>query len=154
LRRFFSLLLVTTCLCSAPVARADGGEPSGGASEAETRQAASQEEADGVVTRSEVVGDASAARPTPIDPIRGVHAEAIFPFEGVGVYANTHGFALSRRAALYHVEGGASIPLDEGVRLTASFRLLSLDFGFDSDVERADLEPGLAAPFLGLAFDF
>jgi hypothetical protein len=142
-RRFFPLLLVTTCLCTAP---AHG--------EGDARAAEASEQAEGVLTRSEVVGDVSAARPTPIDPIRGIHAEAIFPFEGVGVFASTHGFALSRRTALYHVEGGASIPLDDGVRLTASYRMLGMDFGFDSDVESADMEHGLAAPFVGLAIDF
>ena len=76
------------------------------------------------------------------------------PFEGVGVFATSQGFALSRRTALYHVEGGASIALDDGVRLTASYRMLGMDFGYDSDVERADMEPGLAAPFVGLAIDF
>jgi hypothetical protein len=136
-----SLLLVTTPLWAAPPARGEDA-------------AQSDEKQEGVLTRSEVVGDMSAARPTPIDPIRGIFAEAIFPFEGVGVFATTSGFALSRRASLYHVEGGASIALDDGVRLTASYRMLGLDFGFDSDVERADMEPGLAAPFLGLAIDF
>jgi hypothetical protein len=101
-----------------------------------------------------MVGDMSSPRPTPVDPIRGIFAEAIFPFEGVGVFATSHGFALSRRTSLYQVEGGASIPLDDHVRLTASYRMLGMDFGFDSDVERADVEPGLAAPFLGLAIDF
>lgn len=144
MRRLFSLLMMMACVCAASAAGGEGAD----------QPAEAEGEGGGVLTRSHVVGDVDSARPTPIEPIRGLHAEAFFPFEGLGVFATTNGFALSRRTSLYHLEGGASIALDDGVRLTASYRMLGMDFGFDSDVESADVEPGLAAPFLGLAFDF
>ena len=31
---------------------------------------------------------------------------------------------------------------------------MGVDFGYDSDVEGADIEPAIAAAFLGIAFDF
>lgn len=92
-------------------------------------------------------------RPSVLHPIHSVFARA-FPIAGLGVWAQGQGFAVSRRAALYDLEGGAALLLDEGVHLTASYRMLGIDLGFDSDVKAADGEPGIAAPFLGLAFDF
>lgn len=117
------------------------------------------EEADGAwelasrqFTRSRVEGDAG-GRPSAMHPVQGVYAQA-FPLASVGVWAQSHGFAMTRRAALYDLEGGASLRVHEGIHLTASYRMLGIDLGFDSDVEGADGEPGIAAPFLGLAFDF
>jgi hypothetical protein len=55
---------------------------------------------------------------------------------------------------VYDIEGGAALRLDEGVHLIASYRMLGVDLGFDSDVEGADGEPGIAAPFIGMSFDF
>jgi hypothetical protein len=141
--RLFALLVATACLCAAPVFAREISESDG------EEHAASRN----LATRSRIAGNLAAARPTPIDPVRSLHAEA-YPIEGLAVFALSHGFALSRRMALYDLEGGASLRLDEGVRLTASYRMLGLDLGFDSDVEGADVELGLAAPFLGLVFDF
>jgi hypothetical protein len=92
-------------------------------------------------------------RPTPLHPYQGLSATA-YPLARLGFWAQGEGYSLSRRTSLYDIEGGAVLRLDGGVRVTASYRLLGADFGFDSDIERADVEPGIAAPFLGVAFDF
>ncbi|MGH0029121.1 MAG: hypothetical protein ACQGVC_04990 [Myxococcota bacterium] len=105
-----------------------------------------------LITQSRTVGDPG-TRPSALHPVAGLYAQA-FPIRSLGLWAQGHGFSLSRRAAMYDVEGGAALRLDEGIHLTASYRMLGLDLGFDSDVEGADGEPGIAAPFVGLAFDF
>lgn len=99
------------------------------------------------------IGDTTAAQPTALDPIVGVYAAA-FPAGQLGLWATGHGFSLTRRASLYDLEGGASLRVHDGVRLTASYRMVGIDLGFDSDLMGADGEPGISAPFLGLAFDF
>ena len=104
-------------------------------------------------THSRSIGEPGASRPSALDPIQSVYADA-FPIAALGVWAQGQGFALSRRQALYDLSGGASLRIRDGVHLTASYRMLGLDLGFDSDVEGADGGPGIAAPFIGLAFDF
>ncbi len=93
------------------------------------------------------------ARPSTLHPYRGLRAMA-HPFEALALWAQSQGFHLSRRTALYDVQGGAAIALDEGIRLTASYRMSGVDLGFDGDVERFDVEPSIQATFLGLSFDF
>ena len=56
--------------------------------------------------------------------------------------------------ACVDIQGGAVLRLDGGVRLTATYRLLSADLRFDSDIARADVGPGIAAPFVGVSVDF
>jgi hypothetical protein len=104
------------------------------------------------IARSRSVGEPGARRPTVLHPVQGMHAQA-FPTERWGVWAQSHGFSLTRRSAVYDIEGGAALRLDEGVHLIASYRMLGVDLGFDSDVEGADGEPGIAAPFIGMSFD-
>ena len=117
--------------------------------------AAEEGESDSIGARfravARTIGDG--LRPTPLHPIHGLHA-SVFPIPNFGIWAQSFGFCLSRRITLYDFEGGAAWLLDEGVRLTASYRMLGLDLGFDSDFEGVDVEPGIAAPFVGLAFDF
>lgn len=139
--RIFPLLLALTLVASFALASAAPAEESDGRLTAHS-----------LLTRSRVVGDPG-HRPSAIQPVQGIHAQA-FPLARLGVWAQGHGFTITRRAALYDLEGGASLRLQEGVRVTASYRMLGIDLGFDSDVEGADGEPGIAAPFLGLAFDF
>ena len=94
-----------------------------------------------------------APQPTPLHPYQGLHAAA-YPLARLGLFAQSQGFSLSRRVVLYDVQGGAVLRLVDGVGLAASYRVLGLDLGFDSDVQSADVEPGIAAPFLALIFDF
>ncbi len=88
-----------------------------------------------------------------LHPIRGLYAAA-FPTSSLGLWAEGTGFSLTRRSAIYDLKGGAAWRIDDGIRLTASYRVMGVDFGYDSDVEGADVEPAIAAAFLGLAFDF
>jgi hypothetical protein len=92
-------------------------------------------------------------QPDSIHPFRGLRAMA-HPFKALALWAQGQGFHLSRRSALYDLQGGAAISLDEHVRFTASYRLSGVDLGFDSDVESADVEPSIQATFVGLSFDF
>jgi hypothetical protein len=115
--------------------------------------------AEGAATRqapfasSRSFGEPGASRPSAMFPMQGLHAQA-FPIAALGVWAQGHGFALTRRASMYDIEGGAALRIHDGVRLTASYRVLGIDLGFDSDVEGADGGLGISAPFIGLAFDF
>jgi len=104
-------------------------------------------------TRSRSIGEPGSTRPSALDPIQSVYGAA-FPIAAVGVWAQGEGFALTRRQAIYDLEGGAALRIREGIHLTASYRMLGLDLGYDADVEGADGEPGIAAPFIGMAFDF
>lgn len=99
------------------------------------------------------MGDATSTRPTALHPVRGLYAAA-FPISSLGLWAEGTGFSLSRRSSLYNLEGGAAWRIDDSVRLTASYRMMGVDLGYDSDLEGADVEPGISAPFLGLAVDF
>ena len=99
------------------------------------------------------IGEPGNARPSSLDPIRSLHAVA-FPVPAIGLWAQGTGLSLTRRSALYDLEGGAAWRIDDGIHLTASYRMVGVDLGFDADVEGADVEPGIQAPFLGLAFDF
>jgi hypothetical protein len=95
---------------------------------------------------------AGGAGPTP-HPIQALRAPA-FPFANLGLWAQHTGFSLTRCSTLHDLAGGASLRIDERVRLTASYRMLGIDLGCDSDLESMDVEPGIAAPFLGLAFEY
>ena len=106
-----------------------------------------------IVTQARTIGDPTSSRPTMLHPIRGLYAAA-FPTSSLGLWAEGTGFSLTRRSAIYDLEGGAAWRIDDSIRLTASYRVMGVDFGYDSDVEGADIEPAIAAAFLGLAFDF
>ncbi len=99
------------------------------------------------------IGEPGIARPSTLHPVRSLHATA-FPLAALGLFAESTGQSLTRRSALYDLEGGAAWRIDEGIHLTASYRMMGVDLGFDGDVESPDVEPGILAPFLGLAFDF
>lgn len=140
MHRLFPLLLTVLLLVAAP------------ASAESDRDTRSQKLTKRLLTARRI-GEPGNTRPASLDPIRSVHAIA-FPVPALGLFAQGTGFTLTRRSSLYDLEGGASLRLDEGIHLTASYRMLGVDLGFDADVEGADMEPGIQAPFLGLAFDF
>ena len=103
--------------------------------------------------RARSFGMGHASRPTALDPHQGLYA-SLYPMARLGFFAQSEGFALNRRTSLYDVQGGALVRIDRNVAFTASYRLLSIDLGFDSDVQAVDVEPGIAAPFIGMLFDF
>ena len=106
-----------------------------------------------VWTSSHRIGSGDGVQPDSIHPYRGLLAMA-HPFKALAFWAQGQGFHLSRRSALYDVQGGASYSLDDHVRVTASYRMSGVDLGFDSDIERADVEPSIQAAFVGFAVDF
>lgn len=111
-----------------------------------------------VWTAARTIGTGHGTKPNSIHPVRGLHAQAFpfapFSFSVVEFWARGQGFFLNRRSNLYDLQGGAAIAIDPRVRITASYRLSGVDLGFDSDVQGADIEPTIAAAFVGLAFDF
>jgi hypothetical protein len=52
------------------------------------------------------------------------------------------------------VEGGAVLQLDEGLGITAAYRMLGSGVGFDSLVLGAGGKARIAAPFLAVVLDF
>ena len=92
-------------------------------------------------------------RPTPLHPYQALRASA-YPLTRLGLWVQGEGYSLSRNTSLYDIQGGAVLRLDGGVRLTATYRMLSADLRFDSDIARADVGPGIAAPFVGVSVDF
>jgi len=98
-------------------------------------------------------GGGEGAKPDPIHPYRGLRGMA-HPFKTLALWAQGQGFHLSRKSALYDVQGGAAISLDEHLRFTASYRLSGMDLGFDGDIEKADVEPSIQGAFVGFMFDF
>lgn len=123
------------------------------AGESDDAERAERKLAQRVFTQTRSIGDPTRSRPTMLHPICGLYAAA-YPISSLGFWAEGTGFSLTRRSAIYNLEGGAAWRIDEGIRLTASYRVMGVDFGYDSDVEGADIEPAIAAPFLGIAFDF
>lgn len=138
-----TLLLVLSLLFAAPVLADEPADPT-------WREGRS----DGFA-RARIIGDPTASHPTVLHPISGLHAAA-HATSRLGVWAEGTGFSLSRRTSLWNVEGGASWRLDDAVRLTASYRLLNVDLGYDTGPDEGiDItELGISAPFLGLAVDF
>jgi hypothetical protein len=136
--------LLTLCLLLASPALAG---------ESDDAERAERKLAQRVFTQTRSIGDPTSSRPTMLHPICGLYAAA-YPISSLGFWAEGTGFSLTRRSAIYNLEGGAAWRIDEGIRLTASYRVMGVDFGYDSDVEGADIEPAIAAPFLGIAFDF
>ena len=135
---------LTLCLLlAAPVLAGESGEA----------DPAERTPAQRIVTEARSIGDPTSGRPTMLHPIRGLYAAA-YPTSSLGFWAQGTGFSLTRRSAIYNLEGGAAWRIDDFVRLTASYRVMGVDFGYDSDVEGADIEPAIAAAFLGVAFDF
>jgi hypothetical protein len=107
-----------------------------------------------MLTRATIVGDPDTTRPTAIlHPVSGVRAAA-FPMRNLGVWAQGISFALGGDSAIYDIEGGASWRLKDSVHLTASYRLMGVGQGFDPDLQSMVVDADIAAPFLGMAFDF
>ena len=104
-------------------------------------------------TRATILGDPDTAWPTAIHPVSGLRAAA-FPMRNFGLWAQGLGFALDGHSAIYDIEGGASLRLNDGVHLTASYRLMGVGQGLDPNLQGMVEDAGIAAPFLGLAFDF
>ncbi len=136
--------LLTLCLLLASPALAG---------ESDDAERAERKLAQRFFTEARNIGDPTSSRPTMLHPIRGLYAAA-YSISGLGFWAEGTGFSLTRRSAIYDLEGGAAWRIDDAIRLTASYRVMGVDFGYDSDVEGADIEPAIAAAFLGLAFDF
>jgi len=91
------------------------------------------------------------------DPMRvqPISARAAAPgFAGVKLWASGSAYAVGRRSAGYGVEGGAALPLDEGIELTASYRLNGFALGDRLDPDFADVQSRSGAPFLGIDFEF
>jgi hypothetical protein len=73
---------------------------------------------------------------------------------GLRLFAVGSGFAVGRRSAGYGLQGGAALPLDHGIGLTASYRLLGFSLGDRLGTELADVQEQLGAPFLGIDIEF
>jgi len=150
--------IASLAMCLALSASADTECPTANADTKDATlvaDASSDCEAPHAWTSSRLFGSSSGAgvQPDSIHPFRGLRAMA-HPFKALALWAQGQGFHLSRRSALYDLQGGAAVSLDEHVRFTASYRLSGVDLGFDGDVERADVEPSIQATFVGLSFDF
>jgi hypothetical protein len=52
------------------------------------------------------------------------------------------------------VQGGAALPLDEGIEFTASYRINGFALGDCLDPDLADVHSRTGAPFVGLDFEF
>lgn len=94
-----------------------------------------------------------------VDPdltrLRPVSGRAIAQgFAGVKLWASGVGYAVGRRSAGYGLQGGASVELDEGIDLTASYRLTGFALGDRLDPELSDVEERSGAPFVGLDIEF
>jgi hypothetical protein len=147
--RLLPLLAGTLLLAAATAAGAAGACP-------DPSDCAPESVAFGLLARplqSRSVGYTQNSRPVPTQPYRALRASA-YPLTGLGFWAQTEDFALSRRTSLYDFQGGAVLRLGASVGLVACYRLLGVDRGYDSNVDRPDGELGISAPFVGLLFDF
>jgi opacity protein-like surface antigen len=75
-------------------------------------------------------------------------------FAGLKLWASGSGYAVGRRSVGYGVQGGASLELNEGIDLTASYRLNGFARGDRLDAQLADVSSRSAAPYLGLDIEF
>jgi hypothetical protein len=75
-------------------------------------------------------------------------------FAGVKIWASGATYAVGRRSAGYGVQGGAALPLDEGIEFTASYRINGFALGDCLDPDLADVHSRTGAPFVGLDFEF
>jgi hypothetical protein len=105
--------------------------------------------------RATSVENPASLRTSEVPPLQGLYAgTAPAPDRKLGWFAQGLGFAVGPRAALYDLEGGASLLLDEGVHLTAGYRVMGIGLGFDALPDAPSLEPSALAPFVGFAVDF
>jgi hypothetical protein len=93
------------------------------------------------------------ALPTPYSPYHSMHADAVVA-RALEFFGDAKGFALGSDWMLIEVEGGAAVRLLDHMRLTASFRLLDVDDGLQTQNTGIGLDGGTAAPFVGLTLDF
>lgn len=94
---------------------------------------------------------------TALDPMRvqSIQQTADAPgFAGVRLFAGGSAYAVGRRSTGYGLEGGAALPIDEGIQLTASYRLIGFALGDRLDPEFADVQARTGAPYFGIDFDF
>jgi hypothetical protein len=152
LPRFAPLLAGVLLLANASLVHADP-ELCPGSQAAHCRAAASDAESLGRPLHTRSLGRADAPQPTPQQPYRARQAVA-YPLARLGFFARSQGFSYTRATALSDVAGGAVLQLDEGLGLTAAYRMLGAGVGFDSVVLGAGDKAGLAAPFLGVVLDF
>ncbi len=86
-------------------------------------------------------------------PVSGARAIS-GAWAGVRLFAVGAAFAVGRRSAGYGLQGGAALPLDYGVGLTASYRLTGFSLGDRLGSELADVQQRLGAPFVGIDIEF
>lgn len=86
-------------------------------------------------------------------PLRGGRAHSR-RWSGLRLWAAGDGYAVGRRSAGYRVAGGAALPLDEHIDLTASFHVAGFALGDQLDAEFDVVAERLSAPFVGLEFEF
>jgi hypothetical protein len=95
------------------------------------------------------------ALPTVFSPYHLMRAQAavVRAFEFFG---DAEGFKLGTDLLVVKVEAGAALRMLDHMRVTASYRLLNVDLdnGQDYGDSGVGIEPGLSAPFVGVAFDF
>ena len=75
-------------------------------------------------------------------------------WSGLRMWASGSGFAVGRRTLGYGLQGGAALPLDGGLSVTASYRLTGYSLGSGLDADVADVDDRDGAPFLGLLYQF
>lgn len=87
--------------------------------------------------------------------IRGAQARSAEPaWAGLHVWAGGAGYAVGRRSAGYGIECGAALPLDEGVDLTAGYRMAGYALGERLDPDLSQVDERVATPFLGFDLRF
>jgi hypothetical protein len=149
------VLAVALLLATVSIARADD-DSCAYARHRDCGSATPGSDGDGFVLRplrSRSLGRADGPRPTPQAPYQGLQAVA-YPLARLGFFARSEGFSLARGRAINDVEGGAVLQLDEGLGLTAAYRLLGAEVGFDSMLLGAGGKAGIAAPFVAFVLDF
>lgn len=92
------------------------------------------------------------ALPTDFSPYHLMRAQAAVA-RAFEFFGDAEGFKLGSDLLVLEVEAGAALRMLDHMRVTASYRLLNVDSGQAQD-SSVGLEPGLSAPFLGVAFDF
>lgn len=92
---------------------------------------------------------------SPRASLLGAHARSgVVGWQGLSVWAEGAGYAVGRRSAGYGLECGAALSLDEGVDLTAGYRLAGYTLAAHLDMELDDVEERVGTPFVGLDFRF
>ena len=92
------------------------------------------------------------ALPTVFSPYHLMRAQAAVA-RAFEFFGDAEGFKLGTDLLVVEVEAGAALRMLAHMRVTASDRVLNVDNGQAQD-SGVGIEPGLSAPFVGLAFDF